>query len=432
MKNVVAVVLGGGRGTRLLPLTAYRSKPAVPLAGKYRLIDIPISNCINSHINQIYVLTQFQSVSLHRHIRSTYRFDNFSGGFVEILAAQQTIDQPDDKHDWYQGTADAVRKNLRYLVQPEIEYVLILSGDQLYRMDFRDMLATHRKAGADVTIAAKPVNRSEAGGLGIMRVDSDGRVVGFLEKPKTDRELNDVAMDPAWLKARGIESEGRDCLASMGIYLFNRETLTAALDKTNYRDFGKEVFPASIRSRKVQLHAFDGYWEDIGTIRSFYDANLRLADPSPQFELTSATAPIYTRTRSLPPTRADGATIVESLVADGCVIGSATRIENSVVGLRCRIGNNVTIRDSVIMGADFYETPEQLAANRSEGRPPIGIGDGTTIENAIVDKNCHVGSGVKILGDPQQVERVSAAGYEMLDGIIVVPKNSVLQDGWQR
>ncbi|MEX0613921.1 MAG: sugar phosphate nucleotidyltransferase, partial [Pirellulales bacterium] len=303
MKNVVAVVLGGGHGTRLLPLTAYRAKPAVPLAGKYRLIDIPISNCLNSGINQIYVLTQFQSVSLHRHIRSTYRFDNFSGGFVEILAAQQTMDQPDDRQDWYQGTADAVRKNLRYLNQPGVEYVLVLSGDQLYRMDFGKMLKTHQATGADVTIAAKPVDRSQAGSFGIMRIDAGGRVVGFLEKPKSDQELNDVAMDPEWLKTRGISSGGGECLASMGIYLYNRDTLVAALEKTNYRDFGKDVFPATMRSRNVQLHVFDGYWEDIGTIRSFYDANLQLAQPNPPFELASATSPIYTRPRSLPPTR---------------------------------------------------------------------------------------------------------------------------------
>ncbi len=432
MKNVVALVLGGGRGTRLLPLTAYRSKPAVPLAGKYRLIDIPISNCINSEINQIYVLTQFQSVSLHRHIRGTYGFDHFSGGFVELLAAQQTTEEADDQRHWYQGTADAVRKNLRHFTQPGIEHVLILSGDQLYRMDFREMLATHRAAGAEVTIAGKPVNRSEAGSLGIMRVDHSGRVVGFLEKPKSDRELADVAMDSQWLEARGIPSDGRDCLASMGIYLFNYKTLLEALEKTNYPDFGKDVFPATIRSRHVQLHVFDGYWEDIGTIRSFYEANLRLAGPNASFELNSATAPIYTRTRSLPPTRFDGATIQHSLVADGCVIGGGSRIENSVVGLRCRIGRNVTIRNSVIMGADFYETPDQLAADQRAGRPPIGIGDGTTIENAIVDKNCHVGADAKVIGDPLQVDRVVGAGWEMLDGLLVVAKNSVLLDGWRR
>jgi glucose-1-phosphate adenylyltransferase len=431
VKNIVAVVLGGGRGTRLLPLTAYRAKPAVPLAGKYRLIDIPISNCINSGINQIYVLTQFQSVSLHRHIRSTYRFDNFSAGFVEILAAQQTTDHPEGAHQWYQGTADAVRKNLRYLVPPEIKYVLILSGDQLYRMDFRDMIATHEAAKAEVTIAAKLVDRSAAGSFGIMRIDASGRVVGFLEKPKTERELNDVVMDPGWLRARGIESSGGDCLASMGIYLFNRATLAAALEKTNYPDFGKDVFPATMRSRHVQLHVFKGYWEDIGTIRSFYDANLQLARPNPPFELASATSPIYTRPRSLPPTRADGATIHHSLMADGCLIGQGTRIENSVVGLRCRIGRDVTIRNSVIMGVDFYETPEQLAADRSAGRPPIGIGAGAVIENAIVDKNCHVGAGAKVTGNPRQLERIVGDCCEMLDGILVVPKNAVLPDGWQ-
>jgi glucose-1-phosphate adenylyltransferase len=432
VKNVVAVVLGGGRGTRLLPLTAYRSKPAVPLAGKYRLIDIPISNCLNSEINQIYVLTQFQSVSLHRHIRGTYRFDNFSGGFVEILAAQQTMDAPDDRHDWYQGTADAVRKNLRHLVQPGIEFVLILSGDQLYRMDFREMLSSHQASGADVTIAGKLIDRCDAKSFGIMRVDAGGRVVGFLEKPQTEAELKDVSLDPQWLASRGIQVRHDQCLANMGIYLYNRDTLQAALEKTNYRDFGKDVFPATMRTRNVQLHVFDGYWEDIGTIRAFYDANLQLARPNPPFELASATSPIYTRTRSLPPTRADNVTITQSLMADGCVIGAGTRIENSVVGLRCRIGNNVTIRNSVIMGVDFYETPEQLAADRSAGRPPIGIGDGSVVENAIVDKNCHVGARAEVIGDPRQVERISGENWEMLDGILVIPKNSVLPDGWRR
>jgi glucose-1-phosphate adenylyltransferase len=431
LKNVVAVVLGGGRGTRLLPLTSYRAKPAVPLAGKYRLIDIPISNCINSEINQIYVLTQFQSVSLHRHIRGTYRFDSFSGGFVEILAAQQTMEQAGDGgHAWYQGTADAVRKNLRYLLPPEIKYVLILSGDQLYRMDFREMIATHEAAGADVTIAAKLVERSAASGLGIIRIDPAGRAIGFLEKPQTEAELRDVMMDPAWLSARGLS--GGDCLASMGIYLFNRETLVAALEKTNYPDFGKDVFPATIRSRHVQVHVYNEYWEDIGTIRSFYDANLQLARPNPPFELASATSPIYTRPRSLPPTRAASATIHHSLVSDGCVIGEGTRIENSVIGLRCHIGGHVTIRNSVIMGADFYETPAQLATNGGANRPPIGIGAGSLIENAIVDKNCHVGRDVQVIGDPRQIERISGENWDLLDGILVVPKNAVLADGWRR
>lgn len=432
MKNVVAVVLGGGRGTRLLPLTAYRSKPAVPLAAKYRLIDIPLSNCLNSQINQIYVLTQFQSVSLHRHIRGTYRFDIFSGGFVEILAAQQTMDVPDEQLHWYQGTADAVRKNLKYLTQPGIDYVLILSGDQLYRMNFREMLRTHRDTKADVTIAGKPVDRREASALGIMRVDDSARVEGFLEKPQTDAELTDVVMPPDWFDKLGVESRGRECLANMGIYLFGRDALCDVLEKTNYQDFGREVFPATIRSRRVQLHMFDGYWEDIGTIRSFYEANLQLAWPNAPFDLASPTAPIYTRPRFLPPTRFDGATIEHSLMADGCMIGEGTRIENSVIGLRCQIGRNVTIRNSVIMGADFYESPKQLLACRDEGMPPIGIGDGTVIDGAIVDKNCHIGSGAQVLGDKSIADQSLNDDCMMCDGIIVVPKNAILADGWRR
>lgn len=432
MKNIVAVVLGGGRGTRLLPLTSYRSKPAVPLAAKYRLIDIPLSNCLNSQINQIFVLTQFQSVSLHRHIRGTYRFDIFSGGFVEILAAQQTMDVPDEQLHWYQGTADAVRKNLRYLTQPGIDYVLILSGDQLYRMNFREMLKTHRAANADVTIAGKPVNRCEASSLGIMRVDANGRVEGFLEKPKSDAELNDVVMPPSWFDARGIESRGRECLANMGIYLFSRDVLCDVLEKTNYQDFGREVFPATIRSRKVQLHMFDGYWEDIGTIRSFFEANLQLAWPNAPFDLTSPTAPIYTRPRFLPPTRFDGATVEHSLMADGCTLGAGTRIENSVIGLRCQIGRNVTIRNSVIMGADFYETPKQMFAGREGGLPPIGIGDGTVIDGAIVDKNCHIGAEAQVIGDGQKTDEPIRDDCMMCDGILVVPKGAVLVDGWRR
>ena len=266
MKNVVTLVLGGGQGTRLYPLTKYRSKPAVPIAGKYRLIDIPLSNCINSGLNRVYVLTQFNSVSLHRHIRSTYTFDAFGGGFVELLAAQQTLDNA----NWYQGTADAVRQNLRDLEQPGIDYILILSGDQLYRMNFQEMIQSHQRSGADVTISAVPVSAEDASSMGIMRLDDSGRVVGFLEKPQTPEELDLVRTDPAWLDAQGVPSRGRDCLASMGIYLFNRETLIEALHKTDYRDFGKEVFPAAMRTHHVQVHLFDGYWEDIGTIKSFF------------------------------------------------------------------------------------------------------------------------------------------------------------------
>ncbi|TWT47578.1 glucose-1-phosphate adenylyltransferase [Botrimarina hoheduenensis] len=430
MKNVVAVVLGGGRGTRLMPLTGYRSKPAVPLAGKYRLIDIPLSNCINSGVNHAYVLTQFLSVSLHQHIRGTYRFDAFSGGFVEILAAQQTME--DDAHkDWYQGTADAVRKNLSYFMRPGFDYVLILSGDQLYRMDFRRMLEDHQRSNADVTIAAKPVARQEASGLGIMRADDSGRINGFVEKPTTDEQLKSVAVDPAWIDARGVASNGRDCLASMGIYLFNRQALIELLDNQDHSDFGKEIFPQAIASRRVQLHLFDGYWEDIGTIRSFYEANLQMAAPSPPFSLSSASSPIYTRPRFLPPTRIDGATISGSLIADGCVIEPGAVIENSVVGLRCRIGRDVHIRDSVLMGGDYYEDTSRVAANDAAGLPRIGIGAGSVVEGAIIDKNCRISSGVRIVNDSGQSEVDASQGVVVRDGVVVVPKKAVLPTGWR-
>ncbi|MDH3718941.1 MAG: sugar phosphate nucleotidyltransferase, partial [Planctomycetota bacterium] len=344
MNNILTLVLGGGRGSRLFPLTRYRSKPAVPLAGRYRLIDIPISNCINSGMRRVYVLTQFMSVSLHRHIRQAYQFDRFSGGFVEILAAQQTLEDS----NWYQGTADAVRQNIRYLKQYGVDYVLILSGDQLYRMDFRDMLKTHQQAGAEATIAAMPVAREEASGLGVMRLDDSGRVIGFLEKPKTDQEMDTVRMDPAWIDGHGIQSRGRDLLASMGIYLFNRDFLVDALEKTDYQDFGKEIFPASIRARHVHVHLFDGYWEDIGTIGSFYRCNLELAEAGSPFKFISPEAPIYSRSRYLPPTRVDGAHIANSVVADGCIIEEGATIENSVIGLRCQIGKQAVIRNSVL------------------------------------------------------------------------------------
>jgi glucose-1-phosphate adenylyltransferase len=265
-----------------------------------------------------------------------------------------------------------------------------------------------------------------------MRVDEAGRVVGFLEKPQTEAELRDVTMEPRWFAERSIDRRGRDCLASMGIYLFQRDTLVAALEKTNYHDFGKEVFPASIRSRRVQLHVFDGYWEDIGTIRSFFDANLQLAQSDPPFDLASATAPIYTRARFLPPTRADGVAIEHSLVAEGCVIGAGSRIENSVIGLRCRIGRNVTIRNAVIMGSDFYESPEQLAEDQRSGRPPIGIGDGAIVDSAIVDKNCHIGAMAHVVGHPRQSERTCGTGWELVDGILVIPKGTALPNGWRR
>ncbi len=427
MRETIAVVLGGGQGSRLMPLTKYRSKPAVPLAGKYRLIDIPLSNCLNSGLNRIYVLTQFLSVSLHRHIRGTYRFDNFSGGFVEILAAQQTMAEGTD---WYQGTADAVRKNLRYLTQPGVKDVVILSGDQLYRMDFRQMLKTHRDSGAEITIAAKPVHSSEASGLGIMRADDSGRVVRFAEKPKSEDALAPVRTAPDWIDAQGLPSHGRDCLASMGIYVFNAEVLNQVLEDNQHSDFGKEVFPSAIDNRKVQLHLFDGYWEDIGTIRSFFEANLQLARPEAPFELTTQAAPIYSRPRFLPPTRFDGATIEGSLVADGCIIESGAHIANSVIGLRCKIGRNVSIRDSVIMGADFYEK-DRDSKQHSDSWPAMGIGDGSLIERAIVDKNCRIGPGSRILNPGDCPDRDVNDVCFLRDGILVVEKDACLPSEWQ-
>ncbi|MGN6134608.1 MAG: glucose-1-phosphate adenylyltransferase [Aureliella sp.] len=427
-RSVIALILGGGRGTRLSPLTKIRAKPAVPLAGKYRLIDIPISNCINSNINRIFVLTQFLSVSLHRHIRQTYRFDNFSGGFVELLAAQQTMD---GGTDWYQGTADAVRKNLRHLDQQNLKHVLILSGDQLYRMDYMDMMRTHIENNADVTIAAIPVDRKLAPSLGIMRCDDTGRVEGFLEKPQTDRETDMVRTPPEWIDAQGIESRGRDCLASMGLYIFNRDLLFEILDKTTYEDFGKEVFPAAIRSRRVQVHLFDDYWEDIGTIRAFYEANLSLANPNPPFDLVCPDAPVYSRARFLPPSLMSGVTVRNSLIADGCRIGKGSVIENSVIGLRCLIGEGVTIRDSILMGADYYETDGELAQNVKTQRTPLGIGSGSTVIGAILDKNCRVGANVTIANPRGLEDSDEFEPCEIRDGIPILVKDACLPDGWK-
>ena len=426
MKNVVALILGGGRGTRLYPLTKFRAKPAVPIGGKYRLIDIPLSNCINSGLNQIYVLTQFNSASLHHHLHS-FHFDYFGGGFAEILAAQQT----NDGSKWYQGTADAVRQNFSYIQQRNIDYVLILSGDQLYRMDFNAMLKSHIKTGADVSISAVPVHRQQASGLGIMRLDDSGRVVGFLEKPQTVGELEHVRTDPEWINARGIASNGRDCLASMGIYLFNKKTLVDVLEKTDYTDFGKEVFPATIRTKKVQVHLFDGYWEDIGTIRAFFEANLAMTRSAPSFVLSHPEWPTYTEPRFLPSSRVDGAMVHGSMVADGCDIGEGAVIENSIIGLRCHIGKGVRIRNSIVMGCDFYETDAEKSTNQRHGTPPMGIGDLSVIENAIIDKDCRIGRQVHILNRMGIVDGEEKPYGMIRDGVICIQKEAVIPDGWE-
>jgi glucose-1-phosphate adenylyltransferase len=428
-RTVVALILGGGRGTRLYPLTKIRAKPAVPLAGKYRLIDIPISNCINSNIKKIFVLTQFLSNSLHRHIRQTYQFDSFSGGFVELLAAQQTMEG--GNREWYQGTADAVRKNLPHLNQKGIKYVLILSGDQLYRMDYGAMLRTHVKNKADVTISAIPVERKEVHALGVMRCNENGQVIGFLEKPQTEDEINLVKMNPDWITSQGVDAKGRDCLASMGLYIFNRDLLFEILDKTPYEDFGKEVFPAAIRSRKVQVHLFDDYWEDIGTIRAFYEANLSLTRRDAPFDLVNPANPVYSRARFLPPSLLEGATIKNSLIADGCRIGHGTVIENSVIGLRCMIGENVTIKDSIIMGADYLDSQDEIQKYAQAGEPKTGIGSGSKILGAILDKNSRVGENVVVQNAQGLVDDDRFDPCLIRDGIPILLKDAMLPSNFR-
>jgi glucose-1-phosphate adenylyltransferase len=425
MPRVICLILGGGRGTRLFPLTKSRSKPAVPIAGKYRLIDIPISNCIHSGLSRIFVLTQFNSVSLHRHIANTYKFDPFGGGFVEILAAQQTM-----QHEtWYQGTADAVRRNIPYFTEDRYDLVLILSGDQLYRMNFQEMIRTHLETKAEATIAALPVGEHEARSCGIMRIDTSGRVIDFEEKPKTAEKLARVRTDPEWLERFGIKSGGRSFLASMGIYLFNRTTLVQLLASGNATDFGHEIFPQVIASYRVQTHLFDGYWEDIGTIGAFHQANIDLTRDDPPFDFTFGDHPIFTRPRYLPCSRISGATVINSLISDGCLIGKGSLIENSVIGVRAQIADNVTIRNTYIMGADLYEQSRHLSDNARAGRPNLGIGANSIIENAIIDKNPRIGRNVQVHNAAGIIDSEDSPHYVIHDKIVVIPKHTSLPDG---
>jgi glucose-1-phosphate adenylyltransferase len=425
MENVLSLILGGGRGTRLYPLTMLRSKPAVPIAGKYRLIDIPISNCINSGLNRVYVLTQFLSVSLHRHIANTYKFDPFSRGFVEILAAQQT----NEAADWYQGTADAVRQNIRYVHEENPSEVLILSGDQLYRMDFGHLLHTHRESHADITIAVLPVTAAEASGLGLLQANEAGQVTGFVEKPQSEAQLAPLRMPPDWMERRGVASNGRHYLASMGIYLFDREVLFQVLNaRPLAKDFGKEIFPRSISTHRVQTHLFDGYWEDVGTIKAYHQANLALAGDHPPFVFHSPEGVIFTRMRHLPASRINAARLEGCLISDGCIVNPGTIITRCVVGVRSRIGRNVTLRDTVLSGADRFETDAELEANQKRGVPDIGVGDGSLIEHAILDKDCRIGRDVRIT-NPRKLETADGANYVIRDGIVVIPKASIVADG---
>jgi glucose-1-phosphate adenylyltransferase len=427
MRSVLSLILGGGRGTRLFPLTRSRSKPAVPVAGKYRLIDIPISNCINSGLHNIYVLTQFLSVSLHRHIANTYKFDMFGRGFVEVLAAQQT----NESADWYQGTADAVRQNMSYIERENPDEVLILSGDQLYRMDFRHLIETHRGHRADVTIAAIPVLEKDTSGFGLISMDTHSRVTGFVEKPKTAEEREPYFTSAEWIEKRGIACKGRHYLANMGIYLFKTDVLCELLTaKPLATDFGKEVFPRNYKTKKVHAHLFDGYWEDLGTIRSYHEASLALAAPNPPFDFFSSEGVIYTRMRNLPASRINGAVLEHSVVADGCVIGSGSRIERSLIGVRSVIANDCVIRDTVIIGSDKYETTAQRAENVRTNRPHLNVGDGAVIDMAILDKDCRIGRGVKLINKEQRQDADGPNGlFHIRDGIICIPRNTTIADG---
>lgn len=424
MSEVLSLILGGGRGTRLFPLTAMRSKPAVPVAGKYRLIDIPISNCINSGLNRVYVLTQFLSVSLHRHISNTYKFDPFSRGFVEVLAAQQTM----EKSDWYQGTADAVRQQLRYVLEDSNREILILSGDQLYRMDFRKLIETHRKSNADVSIAVIPVPREQVEGFGVVRINPDGKVTSFAEKPKKPEEIAAFEIPTEQIRAQGVDPKGRNFLASMGIYLFKRETLLELLNADpTVTDFGKEIFPRSIKTHNVQAYLFDGYWEDLGTIKAYHESHMALAGENPPFDFHSPEGVIYTRMRFLPASRIIRAELKHALVSDGCVIDEGSRLENCVVGVRSRIGSGVTLKNTVIMGADRYEKTEEIESNLAAGIPALGIGQGSIVQNAIIDKDARIGRNVRITNDARH-ENHEGANHVVRDGIVVIPKGAIIPD----
>ena len=421
MDNVISVILGGGRGTRLYPLTKERTKPAVPLAGKYRIIDIPISNCLNSNLNKIYVLTQFNSASLHRHITRAYKFDNFSRGFIEILAAAQTT----ESMNWYQGTADAVRQNLRFFNQPNIDFVLILSGDQLYRMNYQEVIKMHIASGAEVTVSAIPVQRKDAGHLGILKVDEQERIIDFFEKPKEEKVLDSLSLPASAFDRRGIRAKGRTLLASMGIYIFNLDVLNDVLkEETNKSDFGKDIIPEIIKKRRVLAYFFDGYWEDIGTIKSFYEANLNLASLTPNFDLFNEKAPIYTNPLFLPGSVINACKVTQSIISDGCIINDA-EIHNSVIGIRSIIGKNTLIQNAIIMGADYYESESNIRMNRHKKIPDIGIGNNSRIAGAIVDKNVHIGENVKI-ENVNKVDNLNADNYMIQDYIVIIPKGSVI------
>jgi glucose-1-phosphate adenylyltransferase len=412
--DVLAVILGGGRGTRLFPLTLHRSKPAVPIAGKYRLIDIPVSNCLNSDLRHMFVLTQYNSESLNKHLYQTYKFDLFSSGFVSLLAAEQTEESP----DWFQGTADAVRQSLRHLANHRYREVVILSGDQLYQMDYRRMLETHRRHVADITVGVTPVTAEQAPQFGILKVNRQGRIVQFEEKPPADR-LPDLVSD--W---PGI---GETFLASMGIYVFGRAVLEAAVRDPLLNDFGRHIIPQAVVNQRVHAHMHRGYWEDVGTIRSYYLANLALAQPLPPFDFYDAAKPVYTHPRFLPATKVEQSTVRHALLSEGCIVVRSD-IERSVLGIRSRVGAGSRVVESLLLGADYFESIDESERARAQGLPPVGIGADSVVQGAIIDKNARIGDGVRIT-NAGGLQEHDGNGWYIREGIVIVPKNGVIPDG---
>lgn len=420
-KSVLAIILGGGQGSRLAPLTESRSKPAVPIAGKYRLVDIPISNCINSEITRMFVLTQFNSASLNQHIKNTYHFSYFSNAFVDILAAEQTPDNP----TWFQGTADAVRQCMQHFLNHEFDYALILSGDQLYQMNFNEMIDAHHESGASISIATLPVNAKEAPEFGILKTDSDNFITSFIEKPAKE-------LLPDWTSEVSVEmaGEGKHYLASMGIYIFNRDLLIKLMSNPETKDFGKEIIPQAIGNQKILSYQYEGYWTDIGNIDSFFEANLGLTDDIPKFNLFDESSKIFTRARVLPPSKITGVTSFnKSVVAEGCIINSS-KIEHSVIGIRTRIDEGSVIKNSYLMGSDFYQNLEEIYNNNLNDVANIGIGKRCYINNTIVDKNCRIGNDVYLNGG-KHLEDANTPLYTIKEGIIVVKKGVVIPDGFR-
>jgi len=412
MRNLLCVILGGGRGTRLYPLTKYRSKPAVPLAGKYRLIDIPVSNCLNSGFDKIYILTQFNSESLNKHITRTYKLDYFTKGFIEIMAAEQSMENT----DWFQGTADAVRRCLRHFNDPGIGYVLILSGDQLYKMDLRRLLGFHIDKKSEITVACNPVRPEDVSQYGVMGIKNDGRIEAFIEKPEDEFKVEDISAN--------INGK-RSFLASMGIYLFNKNTLIDVLTGAKKVDFGKEIIPDNFKKNRSFAYIHEGYWQDIGTIRNYYDTCLRFTDVVPPFDIYDEGWQVFTRPRYLPPSKIRDSRIDNSIVGEGAII-EGVDIRHSIIGLRSRIENGSRIEDSIIMGSDFYETIEQLEGNKAIKVPDVGIGRGCHIKNAIIDKNARIGENVKIVNKNGQPEH-KGEGFHIRDGIVIIEKNAVIK-----